>query len=141
MTKQVLKLAVLGTAMFQLVACNKAKFNKIGAVEYAIVNDEKGTNAKPGDILTMNITLKVGDSVFADSKRDNNGKPIEFQIPPMVSSPIEWTQALSKYSAGDSGVIRISADSIKKYIKQLPPFIKEKQMLVYSFKVISIKTL
>ena len=85
MTKQVLKLAVLGTAMFQLVACNKAKFNKIGAVEYAIVNDEKGTQAKPGDILTMNITLKVGDSVFADSKRDNNGKPIEFQIPPMVS--------------------------------------------------------
>jgi len=141
MTKQVLKLAVLGTAMFQLVACNKAKFNKIGAVEYAIVNDVKGTNAKPGDILTMNITLKVGDSVFADSKRDNNGKPIEFQIPPMVSSPIEWTQALSKFSAGDSGVIRISADSIKKYIKQLPPFIKEKQMLVYSFKVISIKTL
>jgi FKBP-type peptidyl-prolyl cis-trans isomerase len=70
----------------------------------------------------------------------NNSKPMEFQMPaPTFKGDI--VEAFMLLSPGDSAIIRMSVDSVKKQPGvQLPDFMKAGQKIQYTVKMVSVKS-
>lgn len=118
-----------------------ANFKKSGAVTYAIIKDVPGPNVTVGDMIEAQITVKIGDSVLSSTMRDNGGKPAQLPIQ-QTQSPIEWAGPLTNFSVGDSGLIRVAVDSIKKYSngQELPGFMKPGKFITFEINVTGMKT-
>ena len=131
--KIALSLALITVSLF---SC-KPKFTKLkSGLEYMIVKDEKGgKSVTEGCIVSMNITMKIKDSVIQDSYKMNAGQPVKAMVqkPTVNGDPME---AFMFLSVGDSAVIRCLVDSIFK--DQMPPFAKSGDLVTFYVKIISI---
>lgn len=149
MTQRILTVALSGAVILGAASCqNKGNFKKANGVEYMIVKDEPGKNAQIDDMLELNIVWKVGkydgkskDSVLIDTRKMNNGKPIVMPLKdPMFKGDMQ--AGLAMLSQGDSAIIRVSIDSLKKNLKDqpMPPFAKPGDYFIYEVKVVSVKS-
>ncbi len=149
MIKRILPVALLGAVILGAASCqNGSSFKKANGIEYMIIKDAPGKNAQEGDMLEMNIVWKVGkndgkskDSVIVDTRKMNNGKAITM---PLMSAKFvgDMSAGLALLSAGDSAVIRVSIDSLKKNLKDqpMPPFAKEGEYFIYEVSMVSVKS-
>jgi FKBP-type peptidyl-prolyl cis-trans isomerase len=109
---------------------------------YKIFSSTKDSVAKPGNILKINFTIKIGssDSVLQTSV----GKsplflPIEGNVPADAYSPLEVFGMLRN---GDSAVIVQMVDTLLKKSPggQMPPFFKKGDKLITIVKVLNVFT-
>lgn len=144
MIKNTITIALAGVLFFGIQACKpKADFKKLEAgLEYKIVKDASG-DKKPamGDVVEMHIVLKVDDSVIANSRKENDNKPVQIMIQPSQYKG-DWTNGITQLTAGDSAVFRMSIDSLKANMKgqMLPPWMNGKKNLVYEVVMVSVKS-
>jgi ASC-1-like (ASCH) protein len=124
-----------GTNDFRNKSFKKTK----DGVEYLIVKDEKGENAKIGDIIEYNMLVKIGDSVMYDSRKMNDNKPVQMALQdnPSANKSMDPTEVIKMMSAGDSAVVRVGLDSMARKIY---PFAKETDKLEFQFSMVSIKS-
>lgn len=143
MTKnQILTLVIATTLGF--AACDKGSekgFKRTDTgLEYNIVKDEPGDkHPQIGDILSLHIRIRIEDSVFRNSRQMNGNEPIEI---PMIKPnfPGDWTEVLPLLTKGDSAVVRISIDTIKKHTQgQFPEFVKEGDMIYYELVLVDFE--
>jgi FKBP-type peptidyl-prolyl cis-trans isomerase FkpA len=109
-------------------------------LQYKIIKHGTGTR-KPmiSDHIELNIHLHVGDSVIFDSRKMNNNKPVPLPIagPKFKGDPVEGFMLMVE---GDSAVMRLPVDSLKKAGAQLQPWMKEGQVIEYDVKLVSVRT-
>lgn len=146
MTKRFVPIALLSATILSLPACKSGgDFQKTdNGVLYKIVKDEKGTTAQVGDVIAMHMSARYkddkSDTTLFDSRKMNNNVPIEIPLPAPAFKG-DFVEALMKLSAGDSAVIRIAVDSLKKQQgMQLPDFMQAGQHLEYTVSLISVKS-
>lgn len=145
MIQRIVPIALLGATVLSLNACKSdGGFQKTEhGIEYKIVKDEKGTTPSIGDMVEMHMTARYKDdktdTLMFDSRKMNNNQPMEFPLPaPSFNGDI--VEAFMKLSAGDSAVIRVSVDSIKRQPGvTLPDFMKEGQKIEYNVVMVSVK--
>lgn len=141
MYKQILSVAAMATILAGASSCkSNGGFKKTkDGVEYNIVKDEPGTPAKFGDIIQCHYVIKIGDSIMVDSRKINNGEPLEMPLQenPGANKSTDPTAVFIMLSAGDSAVIRTEIDSMAR--KQLP-FAKPTDKIEFQFKMVSVKT-
>jgi len=135
-------LVVMMAMVLAFASCkNNVDFKKTkSGVMYKIFGDTKDSVVKPGNIMKINYTIKIGssDSVLQTSV----GKlplfiPIEANVPPEAYSPLEVFGLLRK---GDSAVIVQLVDTLLKKNPggQMPPFFKKGDKLVTVVKVLNV---
>ncbi len=140
MILRVSSVALLSATLLSLNACKPGFKKTETGLEYNIVKDAKGTE-KPaiGDVVEMNLYIHVGDSVLFDSRKMNNGQPIQFPLPaPSFKGDI--SEGFMMMTAGDSAIFRIAIDSLKKTGAQLLPWMKEGQKIEYNVAMVSVKS-
>jgi len=123
-------------AFFVLGSCGKTGFKKTrSGILYQITSDGKSQKGKRGDFLKVHFTSKVRDSLLGSSY---TGVPTYAPVDSIgpVYSAAEIFPLLRK---GDSAVVVILADTLfKRNPDGLPPYIKRKDKIVLSFKVLDI---
>ena len=116
MIKRIVPFALLGAALFGFSSCDSKggmKKTKDG-LEYKIVKDAPGERkVNYGDIVEMHVVVKVGDSVLFESRKANEGKPVELPLTPPAFKG-DWPEGMTFLTAGDSAVFYVSVDSVKK---------------------------
>lgn len=141
MFKQILPVAAMATIAVAAASCSGNKtFKKTkDGVEYLIVKDEKGENAKIGDIIEYNMLVKIGDSVMYDSRKMNDNKPVQMALQdnPSANKAMDPTEVIKMLSAGDSAVVRVGLDSMARKIYT---FAKPTDKLEFQFAMVSIKS-
>ncbi len=109
-------------------------------LQYRIVTHGTGTR-KPelNDHIELNIHLHVGDSVIFDSRKMNGDKPVPLPITAakFKGDPMEGFMLLVE---GDSAVLRLPVDSLKKTGAQLQPWMKDGQVIEYDVKLVSVRS-
>jgi FKBP-type peptidyl-prolyl cis-trans isomerase len=151
MIKRIIPIALVGISMFSILACNSKKdgFQTKDGLEYKIVKDVPGDKkAAVGDFMKLHIHMLVDTNtgnthgpleVIADSRKLNNNEPLDMQLmAPQFKG--DWTSGLTMLTAGDSAVFRVSADTIKKALGNLPPYLKPGQTVEFDIAVVSIKS-
>lgn len=124
-------LLVAVAAMF--ASCSEEyKKTKSGLI-YKIYSSGKGPVAKKGQIMKMNFTQKVRDSVLQQTYGSIPGYAMIDSVGPVYNA-MEVFPLLRK---GDSVVIVMVGDSINKKFG-LPPFMKKDDNLTITFKVLDI---
>ena len=135
------KLTILALALVVFASCDK---NKVTVTDSGLKyqmhkHDEKGKKAKLGDILTMNLLLKVTapkDSVMNDTYKA--GTPLKIVLQPSGFKG-SFEEGLAMLAEGDSATFFVSADSLfGKQMQPMPPFIAKGSDL--KFTVTLIKT-
>jgi len=118
-------------------------FEKLpSGLEFKLVKHGTGTR-KPviGDHVEINIRVHIADSVLFDSRKMNNNMPVPFQVAKgkFKGDPVEGFMMMV---AGDSSVMLVSVDSLKKAGNQLAPWMKEGvgQKIQYEVAMVSVKT-
>jgi FKBP-type peptidyl-prolyl cis-trans isomerase len=130
-TYLLISLALLGT-----VACTNSEYKKTkSGLMYKIIADGKGSFAKKGEFIKFNLVQKLRDSLLATTY-GTFPYYLPVDSPRPIYSPTEIFTLLRK---GDSAVTVLSADSIqRRQGGQLPPFIKKKDKIVISLRVLDI---
>jgi FKBP-type peptidyl-prolyl cis-trans isomerase len=127
---------LISLALLGAVACTNSEFKKTkSGLLYKIYSDGKGEPAKKGQFLKVNLLQKLRDSTLYSTY---NGFPFYVPVdsPRPIYSPTEIFSFLRK---GDSAVVVLLADSLqKKSGGQLPPFLRKKDKLTFSFKVLDV---
>jgi FKBP-type peptidyl-prolyl cis-trans isomerase FkpA len=118
------------------VACTNSEFKKTkSGLQYKIYSDGKGEVAKKGQFLKAEVVQKLRDSILYTSV---GNMPVYMPVdsPRPVYSPIEIFSLLRK---GDSAVAVMSVDTLlRKSNGQLPPFLKKKDKIIFSFKILDL---
>ncbi len=130
-TYLLISLVLLGAAAFNNAFLKKTK----RGLMYKIISDGKGQPAKKGEFLKFNLVQKVRDSVLSTSY---GGVPyyVPVDSPRPIYHPSEIFAMLRK---GDSAVTVLLADSLlRKGGGQLPPYLKRKDKITLSFKILDI---
>ncbi len=136
--KKVNLLIFCAIALFALGSCGKTGFKKTrSGLMYQVVSDGKGTKGKKGDILKVHFTSKLRDSILGTSY---NGVPT-YALVDSVGPIYSAAEIFPLLRKGDSAVVVILADTLfKRGPESVPPFIKRKDKIVISFKVLDILT-
>jgi FKBP-type peptidyl-prolyl cis-trans isomerase FkpA len=127
---------LISLALLGAVACTNSEFKKTkSGLLYKIYSDGKGEPAKKGQFLKANIIQKLRDSTLYSTY---GGFP--FYTP--VDSPrptYSHNEILSYLRKGDSAVCVLLVDSLeRKFGGQLPPFLKKKDKITITLKVLDI---
>lgn len=143
MIKRIVPFALLGAAIIGFSSCDSKgglKKTKDG-LEYKIVKDAPGEKkVNYGDIVEMHVVVKVGDSVLFESRKANEGKPVELPLTPPAFKG-DWPEGMTFLTAGDSAVFYVSVDSVKKGSPQpLPDFMKDGGKITYEVMLVSVKS-
>ncbi|MBS1915508.1 MAG: FKBP-type peptidyl-prolyl cis-trans isomerase [Bacteroidetes bacterium] len=137
--KKIASYVLMAAAMIAVVSCNNQGFKKTkSGLLYKIISDGKGEPAKKGEFLKMDFVQKVRDSIIGST--DKMGMPIYMPVDSVgpVYAPAEIFGLLRK---GDSATVVMLADTLaRKYGGQLPPFIKKKDKIVLTLKVLDVFT-
>jgi FKBP-type peptidyl-prolyl cis-trans isomerase FkpA len=137
--KKIASYVLMATVMIAVVSCNNQGFKKTkSGLLYKIVSDEKGEPAKKGQFLKLDFVQKVRDSVIGST--DKMGMPVYLAVDSVgpVYAPAEIFMFLRK---GDSATVVMLADTLmRKYGGQLPPFIKKKDKIVLTLRVLDVFT-
>jgi len=150
-------LPVLAAGALMLQSCNKNKdefYTTAEGLTYKIyeknaegnyenkgeVSPQDTSGAKIGQVVTMQMSYKnAEDSLLFDSRTQN--QPIMIPVmEPTFKGSLE--QALMMLSPGDSGVFKVSADSLfaKTFGQPLPPFIKPGSQLTFFIKAEKVQS-
>ena len=123
-------------ALFVLGSCGKTGFKKTrSGILYQIASDGKSQKGKRGDFLKVHFTSKVRDSLLGSSY---TGVPTYAQVD-SVGSIYSAAEIFPLLRKGDSATVVILADTLfKRNPEGLPPYIKRKDKIVLSFKVLDI---
>jgi FKBP-type peptidyl-prolyl cis-trans isomerase len=149
MIKRILTLAILGAAFISNTGCkNDGGFKKIQGVEYKIIKDVPGTNAKIGDIIEFNILAKVDTLVLGDSRKQQNGKPAVGRVD-SVRGAGQFQAVFPYLSVGDSALVYISCDTLLKTIpadrlamaQKSAPWLKKGNKITVTLSIVSIKSM
>ena len=129
-------LLVCGLLLLGAASCTNSEFKKTkSGLLYKIYTDGKGPVAKKGEFLKFNFVQKLRDSVLATTYGAIPGY-IPVDSPRPNYNPTEIFPMLRK---GDSAVVVMLADTLqKKFGGQLPPFIKKKDKIIFSFKILDV---
>jgi FKBP-type peptidyl-prolyl cis-trans isomerase len=135
MKKISVKLFIISVILGTISCTNQGlKRNKSGLL-YKIISDGKNPLVKKGEFLKLNFVQKLRDSVIYSSM---DGMPGYVQVD---SSSQDYSPAaiFSMLRKGDSAVTIQLGDSIeRKSGRPLPPFIKKKDKITLSFKVLDV---
>jgi FKBP-type peptidyl-prolyl cis-trans isomerase FkpA len=127
---------LISLALLGAVACSNSEFKKTkSGLMYKIFSDGKGSTVKKGEFLKMQLLQKLRDSTLYSTY---GGFPFYIPVdsPKPIYSPTEIFMMLRK---GDSAVAILLADSLQhKSGGSLPPFMKRKDKIVISFRVLDI---
>jgi len=136
MKKTTILLSAL-TLLMMGTACQNSGFKKTkSGLLYKIIPTGKGPVVKRGDIIKINFVHKLRDSVLASSYEQMPFYAKVDSIGP-VYDPQEIFPLLRK---GDSAVVIRLADSLAKKQGMLPEFIKPKDKLVLTLRVVEVFT-
>jgi FKBP-type peptidyl-prolyl cis-trans isomerase FkpA len=136
MKKTTLLLGALSVLLLA-TACKNSGFKKTkSGLSYKIIADGKGPLVKRGDIIKIQFVYKLRDSVLQSSYEQMPFYAKVDSVGP-VYDPQEIFTMLHK---GDSAVVISLADSLAKKKGMLPEFIKPKDKLVLTLKVVEIFT-
>jgi FKBP-type peptidyl-prolyl cis-trans isomerase len=116
-------------------ACKNSGFKKTkSGLLYKIISSGSGPVVKRGDIIKLQFVHKLRDSVLASSY---DQMPFYAKVDSVgpVYDPQEIFTLLHK---GDSAVVVRLADSLAKKQGMLPEFIKPKDKLILSFRVVEV---
>src|ERR1700692_2214497 len=106
------KLMFLALAAIGLASCNGGFKKGEKGLLYNIVVDKSGPIIKPGDFVSLNLTLKSdADSVIASTYE--NGLPF-MQIMQKPQTNGDFFDGIEKLSEGDSAVIKVNIDTLLK---------------------------
>lgn len=124
-------------AILLMVACNNQGLKKTkSGLLYKIITDGKNPVVKKGQFIKISFTQKLRDSVLFSSA---NSMPAYIPIDTVEQnnySPVEIFHLLRK---GDSAVVVQRGDSIEKKAGQaLPPYIKKKDKIILTLRVIDV---
>jgi FKBP-type peptidyl-prolyl cis-trans isomerase len=136
MKKSTLLLSALSVLLLS-TACKNSGFKKTqSGLLYKIVSSGSGPKVKRGDVIKIQFVHKLRDSVLASSYEQMPFYAKVDSVGP-VYDPQEIFTMLRK---GDSAVVIRLADSLAKKQGMLPEFIKPKDKLVLSFRVVEVFT-
>ncbi|MBC7849773.1 MAG: FKBP-type peptidyl-prolyl cis-trans isomerase [Chitinophagaceae bacterium] len=133
-TTSVILCAVL---MFLLAACNGGSFKRTkSGLMYKIISDEKNPVVKKGQIMKLEFTQKIRDSILPGSSESGPAYVMIDSAGPADYNPTEVFGLLRK---GDSVVIVLEADTlIKRNPGGLPPFIKAKDKIYFMMRATNV---
>lgn len=134
-------IAIAGGLSLLATSCKtqpKMEVTKDGLM-YKIIKDEPGDqHPKMGDFVEFHATIKIGDSVMANSYEIGDGSP----FPAMLQeAPFKayFLYGFPLLTVGDSAIFYTPVDSIKKF-QQFDPWVKDTDTIKYYVKLVSIKT-
>ncbi len=140
--KKINQFVVLVAALVFAAACNKIDYSKTksGLLYKIYPSGSKDSLIKTGNIVKLNITMKLNDSVLYTSY----GKaPAFLQVAPLEGVlPYNLLELLPKMKTGDSGITVQIADTLMKRGEQaqLPPNTNKNARLTTTFKIIRVFT-
>ncbi len=119
-------------------------FTKFQGMEYKIVKDVPGTNAKMGDIIEFHLIAMCDTYTLSNTRVQQNGKPAATPVQE-AKTPGEFSALFPKLSAGDSVLINVSCDTLLSTIpadrqQGLPPWLKKGNMIVVNLSIVSVKS-
>lgn len=118
-------------------ACKNSGFKKTkSGLLYKIISSGSDPVVKRGDIIKIHFVYKLRDSILSNSYEQMPFYAKVDSIGP-IYDPQEIFPLLRK---GDSAVVISLADSLQKKKGQLPDYIKPKDKLVLSIKVVDVFT-
>jgi FKBP-type peptidyl-prolyl cis-trans isomerase FkpA len=149
MIKRILSIALISAALISNSACNSnSDFKKTNGISYKIIKDAPGKNAKIGDIIEFNFSVKVdtvpGQTlVIADSRKQ--GKPQMARVD-TIRQGGDFQAVFPHLSVGDSAIVEVLCDTILKTVPpnkmgQLPTWLKKGNKVNITIAVVSIKTM
>jgi FKBP-type peptidyl-prolyl cis-trans isomerase len=106
------KLMFLTFAAIGLASCNGGFKKGEKGLLYNIIVDKSGPSIKPGDFVSLNLTLKT-DADSAIGSTYDNGLPF-MQIMQKPQSKGDVIDGIEMLSEGDSAVIKVNIDSLTK---------------------------
>ncbi len=150
MNRIILIPVVLGMAIVSACSASKtakAKSKKEVAfkktesgIEYKMLHDVEGTNAKEGDYVELHIrTLYNNDSLIFNSREQNGGNPVKFPL----SAPRfhgDLAEAIMMMSPGDSMIAVVTVDSLKAASQRTQPWMQPGGKIFYALTLLSAKT-
>lgn len=134
--KAILSLLLVSLVVLGAVSCTSPEFKKTkSGLLYKIISDGKGPLPKKGEFLKLDVIEKIRDSVIFNSHGS-----IPFYFPVDSPRPVySHTEVLPLLRKGDSAVVVLLIDSLQRRNPQpLPPFIKKKDKLTLTFRVLDI---
>lgn len=140
-----MNLKSIGTLSLVVAALTSCDNNRVQVTETGLKykfheNVEDTRQAKVGDVMTFNITVKNSkDSTLGSSY--TNGSPVK---QPLQASTFKGSleEGLALLSKGDSATIYVSSDSIAaRSGQQLPPFIPKGSDIAYTIKVVDVQSM
>lgn len=120
-------------SLFILAACGGDSYKRTkSGLMYKIISDEKNPVAKQGQVIKFDYVQKIRDSVlFASSE---NG-PAYVPIDTAIGADYNPEEIFRFLRNGDSAVVVIEADTIRRKNGQLPPFLKAKDKVILTLRV------
>jgi FKBP-type peptidyl-prolyl cis-trans isomerase len=129
-------LGLMSLVLLGAVACTNTEFKRTKAgLQYKIYSDGRGDAAKKGQFLKLQLVQKLRDSTLYSSY---GTMPVYLPVdtPHNTYNPWEIFTMLRK---GDSAIAVLSVDTLMRKMQgQLPPFLKRKDKISFSFKVLDI---
>lgn len=119
-------------------ACTGGSFKKTrSGLLYKIESSDKSqATAKRGSFLKLYFKQKTGDTTFGE----NYGKMPLYAPVDSVGPNYTPAEIFSLLRKGDSATVVMMPDTLLKKGAQLPPFIKRKDKIVLSFRVVDVFT-
>src|SRR5665213_827399 len=124
-------------AIMLLVSCNNQGLKKTkSGLLYKIISDGKNPVVKKGQFVKLNFTQKLRDSVLFSSA---SSMPAYVPIDTGTQANYSPVEIFHLRRKGDSAVVVQIGDSIeKKAGRPLPPYIKKKDKIILTLKVIDV---
>lgn len=128
----------IAAAVLAFASCSSRSFKKTkSGLQYNIISDNVGAPVKKGDYLKISFVEKIHDSILNSSSK---GLP-EYVRVDSVGPVYNPAEAFSMLRKGDSATIIMEADTLqRKYGGQLPPFVKKKDKIILSLRVLEVFT-
>lgn len=129
-------LGLASLVLLGAVACTNTEFKRTKAgLQYKIYSDGRGDLAKKGQFLKLQVLQKLRDSVLYTSY---GTMPVYLPVDTPHNTYNPW-EIFTQLRKGDSAVAVISVDTLmRKMNGQLPPFLKRKDKITFSFKVMDV---
>jgi FKBP-type peptidyl-prolyl cis-trans isomerase len=129
-------LGLVSLVLLGATACTNTEFKRTKAgLQYKIYSDGKGELAKKGQFLKLQVLQKLRDSVLYTSY---GTMPVYLPVDTPHNTYNPW-EIFTQLRKGDSAVAVISIDTLmRKMNGQLPPFLKKKDKITFSFRVLDV---